>query len=693
MATSKKGPPAAVTRNKLFALSAAAIACSPAMTLVVKRYIFLSCDGSVSPPSCDKDQDGIKDVSGYASLIAGLSGVLGFLMALSWVLFRSYRRRSLWPARCGLAAQAAVPTYLHGGDLFLLQLPFCAAQIGTVFAMAEDNMKAPCAVAGAYGAAVVSVFLFSVLPSRCCCCRGGGSGGWAKEAGRHGRRGELINMLLCGAAAFAFMFVEYDGGFALGFCPDPRQGLSKDMLGGYIMLAVSQFLFVGRNAMARCMIRRNARLLHGVSAELTVAEDDDAEAEDDGAAGDTAGAEATETRLAEPPQAEGELDDDTHLFRGLNEEALTKLDSIFTTPLYLHYPLAVGTLQTFELAQLGGNMMLAPAALIVFFATNTDMSASDVFSKFGELETAAIICCGWLALVAVVQPSLYSMLAQVGSPATLAFLNVLATIIAAMLGSMDAVMPVDVVNATGDTLRLSPMNGVCLVNACSPSSSAADTCHRDCRPVNVSSILNTDNTVTLPEAHSAVAAGMTLQLNDAEGQTCAAAPTASDLIVSSVADAVITFATDIQTGDNDASDNCVLDTSQTHGAGFYSGLSLGPPQYGALCIFALAAAIGLAARSKAASTAASQKQLLYLAEALPNLSSVQMEDLMRVDVTAGHEVFQRLVAESGYSGTVPPTVQPHWTTDQINLNPTLARARELDSQREVRTPAALRLVC
>ena len=56
----------------------------------------------------------------------------------------------------------------------------------------------------------------------------------------------------------------------------------------------------------------------------------------------------------------------------------------------------------------------------------------------------------------------------------------------------------------------------------------------------------------------------------------------------------------------------------------------GPPQLGAICVFALAAAVGLAARGRAAEEAASQQQLLYLAEALPNLSAVQMEDLMRV---------------------------------------------------------------
>jgi hypothetical protein len=56
---------------------------------------------------------------------------------------------------------------------------------------------------------------------------------------------------------------------------------------------------------------------------------------------------------------------------------------------------------------------------------------------------------------------------------------------------------------------------------------------------------------------------------------------------------------------------------------------------------------------------------------------------MRVDVSAGHEVFQRLVAEAGYGGTVPPTVPPRWTGDAVSINPTLSRARELEGEREL----------
>ena len=110
---------------------------------------------------------------------------------------------------------------------------------------------------------------------------------------------------------------------------------------------------------------------------------------------------------------------------------------------------------------------------------------------------------------------------------------------------------------------------------------------------------------------------------------------------------------------------------------------LGPPQLAALCVLAAAAANALMTRTNAAEAAASQQQLLYLADALPNLSAVQMEDLMRVEVSAGHEVFQRLVAEAGYGGTVPQTTTPRWTADVVSINPALSRARELEAERDL----------
>ena len=64
------------------------------------------------------------------------------------------------------------------------------------------------------------------------------------------------------------------------------------------------------------------------------------------------------------------------------------------------------------------------------------------------------------------------------------------------------------------------------------------------------------NSVTLASADATIAAGQVLQLSDAGGQTCAAAPKGSDLVVASVDGAVITFATALTAGDTGS--NCVL---------------------------------------------------------------------------------------------------------------------------------------
>ena len=66
-------------------------------------------------------------------------------------------------------------------------------------------------------------------------------------------------------------------------------------------------------------------------------------------------------------------------------------------------------------------------------------------------------------------------------------------------------------------------------------------------------------TVTLAVADATIVAGATLQLNDADGQTCAAAPKGADLVVDSVSGAVITFAAGSLTGsDASAAVNCVI---------------------------------------------------------------------------------------------------------------------------------------
>ena len=120
--------------GRLLVLSVATILCSPMMSLVVLRYIFLK-NGSLN-----------SSLAQYPSLIAGLIAMLGLLSGLCWLLFSNYKQRSRWPRTCGLAAQSDVPQYLHGGDLFVLQIPFCAAQLATVMAVAQLEMTAPRAV-------------------------------------------------------------------------------------------------------------------------------------------------------------------------------------------------------------------------------------------------------------------------------------------------------------------------------------------------------------------------------------------------------------------------------------------------------------------------------------------------------------------------------------------------------------------
>ena len=547
--------------GRLLALAGATMLCSPVVGLVVLRYIFLK-DGGLNA-----------SLALYPSLIAGLIASLGLLSGMGWLLFSSYRQRSHWPRACGLAAQSDVPQYLHGGDLFLLQLPFCAAQLATVMAMAKLELTAPRAAVASYGAGVACVALCAILPAPRSC--------WAKEAARHGRCGAIVSLVLCLGSVFAFLFTSYTTASSFGV------SLSAQSFYGLALLGGAQFCVVGRNAMARCLIRRNARRLHGAASSAQIAASQNRERKQEAAitrvtvSGDTAAAVGSSVAAAEPgattaPQNEsreaepdwygrqadgGEFieDEDAHLFRGLEEDELTKLDAIFTTPLYLHHPIAVGTVGTFEMAQLGGYLALAPVALLVFYGTND--SAAMIAWLSNDLSMVPMICIGWLALASVLQAPLYSALSLAAPPATVAYVDVLATALAVLLGAF--------------------------------------------------------------------------VLTDTQGTAAGTSP------------------------------------------------ELGPPQLAALCIFALAAAISLSTRASAAESAASQQQLLYLADALPNLSAVEVEDLMRVDVSAGHEVFQRLVAEAAYGGTVPPTVPPRWTGDAVSINPTLSRARELEGEREL----------
>eukprot|EP01046_Picozoa_sp_COSAG06_P095758 COSAG06_NODE_41871_length_387_cov_0.600694_1_plen_72_part_01 len=68
--------------GRLLALSAATLLCSPVVSLVVLRYVFLK-GGTLNTA-----------LAKYPSLIAGLIATLGLLSGLAWLLFSTYRQRS-----------------------------------------------------------------------------------------------------------------------------------------------------------------------------------------------------------------------------------------------------------------------------------------------------------------------------------------------------------------------------------------------------------------------------------------------------------------------------------------------------------------------------------------------------------------------------------------------------------------------
>eukprot|EP01043_Picozoa_sp_COSAG02_P039321 COSAG02_NODE_3096_length_7380_cov_36.086910_4_plen_585_part_00 len=80
----------------------------------------------------------------------------------------------------------------------------------------------------------------------------------------------------------------------------------------------------------------------------------------------------------------------------------------------------------------------------------------------------------------------------------------------------------------------------------------------------VASIDESADTVTLAQIDASVAAGQALQLSDAAGQTCAAAPKGQDLTVLSVSGASVSFSTDITSGDASANTNCVLSRAESY---------------------------------------------------------------------------------------------------------------------------------
>ena len=64
--------------------------------------------------------------------------------------------------------------------------------------------------------------------------------------------------------------------------------------------------------------------------------------------------------------------------------------------------------------------------------------------------------------------------------------------------------------------------------------------------------------ITLAAADATIAAGMKLQIHDADGRTCSITPKDTDLRVATVTDATIAFTVDLLTEDSDPATNCVV---------------------------------------------------------------------------------------------------------------------------------------
>jgi hypothetical protein len=71
--------------------------------------------------------------------------------------------------------------------------------------------------------------------------------------------------------------------------------------------------------------------------------------------------------------------------------------------------------------------------------------------------------------------------------------------------------------------------------------------------------------------------------------------------------------------------------------------------------------------------AETHRALAYLADTLPQLSRVQMDELTQVESSLGHQVFEGLIAEAGYTGVLPQLAPPKWTVDSVDSNALLDR--------------------
>eukprot|EP01046_Picozoa_sp_COSAG06_P021370 COSAG06_NODE_1603_length_8956_cov_6.771029_3_plen_1532_part_00 len=118
--------------------------------------------------------------------------------------------------------------------------------------------------------------------------------------------------------------------------------------------------------------------------------------------------------------------------------------------------------------------------------------------------------------------------------------------------------PVSAVDATTDTITLAVADSSIVAGQTVQLVHLSGTSGPAISGAAIASIDEAANTITLDSADSSIATGQRLRLADAASQSCSAAPKSTDLVVSDVSEAVITFSTDITGGDSSASTNCVL---------------------------------------------------------------------------------------------------------------------------------------
>eukprot|EP01048_Picozoa_sp_COSAG05_P000529 COSAG05_NODE_14_length_36349_cov_27.641655_23_plen_232_part_00 len=201
-----------------------------------------------------------------------------------------------------------MPKYLNSGDLFLLQILFCGSSLLVAEALATAQMTAPRAVL----AAKIDTFLIAALAFLPCC-----TGGI-----RHGRYAAGLGAVVTLAAIGCYLLVTLSPGFDF---IDSQPWL------GYGFLTGAQLCTVVRHAAARWFIQRSANRLH--RAHTATREINDGDPGNFGPTSTSAALDVDAGAQHGPGERPG------HLFRGLGDAKLEKLDEIFSVSLHMHLPI------------------------------------------------------------------------------------------------------------------------------------------------------------------------------------------------------------------------------------------------------------------------------------------------------------------------------------------------------------------